>query len=191
MRRSDSQHVGAIEKRWSKVIYWVLFGLPFIMLIGMVTLLIIGKPSGQHCAIHAPPQIFEGIGAYAEEAVGMLLLCGAFALTFDWPFLVFANEVKKRIRARWPDVNIHWAAAGALIGLSVPYVLFYIFLAYTSADFWLRFGPLSIKGAVETYLVSLYFWLIFLVPSVGATLGLMGWLIGWLAYEIACLLKIV
>jgi hypothetical protein len=49
-----------------------------------------------------------------------------FAVFFNWPFFLLAARVKRTFFKHWPDASAAQAAIiGGLIGLSIPYALYY------------------------------------------------------------------
>jgi hypothetical protein len=106
-----------IVRRWRNTIYVVAFTLPLIDFGGQAILGLLGY------ALIRNQVLKDGMPSWI---LGHVLEYLVFVFFFDWPFFVLARAVERRLRARWPDVvNIYWSSAGALVGLSVPYILAY------------------------------------------------------------------
>lgn len=87
-------------------------------------------------------------------------------LEFSWPFYVLAQVVAKRIRTVWSEVaKIHWASAGALIGLTVPYLFGY----WSMRDEYASDAPDG--QGIGIYLGAF-------APIFGCGLALVGWFVG-------------
>jgi hypothetical protein len=193
MQDSGTQLPDAMAKRWSTAIRYAVFGLPAIMVLGAALFLSVGNfsPSGAYCG---NPRLYlnRDFGGYAQESGGVLFSWAAFAFTFNWPFFVFASKVKRRMRARRNDLRpVPWAAAGALVGFSLPYILFYIWHAYWLAWRLVFCGP-SFYLPLSAWFVS--FWPTFLfvvVPGTGGVLAIIGWFIGLLTFKISLFLKTI
>jgi hypothetical protein len=136
MSRIDSTSAGATASRWTIVIASLALGVPFLLFAGLAIMLVFGRAKSVPFEVDVP-KIGEGVplaGFYSYVVAPIFLmkavlsLCAASvgsAMFFGWPFLVLHYVVEKKIRARWPIMgDMHWAAAGSLVGLSVPYIFF-------------------------------------------------------------------
>jgi hypothetical protein len=106
------------------------------------------------------------------SVISLFLTSVLTAMFFGWPFLILHRIVVKSIRARWPIMgDIHWAAAGSLIGLSIPYV-FIVFL-------WFGVMTSSAPDAGQGMIVAPFLYMI------GGVLGVVGWGAGMFASAFA------
>jgi hypothetical protein len=141
--------------RWRYAIYAVGLVLPLAGFAGTAALLFDES---------TPVGVREHL---AREMPWWALLYPVAVLQFSWPFYVLARVVAKQIRKSWPEIaRVHGASAGALIGLTVPYLFGYWSLRTEFAS-----GAPD-AGQGSGILLGL------LAPIVGCGIAVVGWFVG-------------
>jgi hypothetical protein len=142
-------------RRWKYAMYSVGLVLPLIGFAGTAALMFDES---------TPASVREYL---AREMPWWALLYPIMVLQFGWPFYVLYRVVAKRARRSWPEVaKVHWASAGALIGLTMPYLFCY----WTVRTEFASGAPDAGQGSGILLGV--------LAPVVGCGLAVLGWFVG-------------
>jgi len=151
-------------RRWRFVIYSVALTLPLIGMAETVALAFFGS---------VPP---AGKGAVLKDMPMWIFVYPLQVVVFNWPFYVLSRIIIARVHARWPNVSsLHWAGAGALIGLSIPYIYgFSVISPYEMTS-----GARDAGQGVSIFLAAL-------APIAGGALALIGWFSGLGASRLLC-----
>jgi hypothetical protein len=180
MGLAEPQSAEALVKRWRSIIACVALGLPAISVAVTFLIATLSGPTSLDVILlfgkiqkflPSKPSIFEILLNFPRIIIDFVFSVTAFYVLLvvcSWPFLVYAIFVTARIRKRWPAVaSIHWASAGGLIGLSLPYLF-----VYAAQPFELTSGA---KDAGEGIGIFIFIFCISGVPLILATIG---WFIG-------------
>jgi hypothetical protein len=116
----------AVIRRWKLIVVAVAFGFPIVELI-IVTMIQLYPRSSFADFIRGnsfPRTLIQPFDAFdlPSLALGLTLL----TVLYNWPFFVLAARVKRTFVKYWPnDTAAKAAIIGGLIGLSMPYVLWW------------------------------------------------------------------
>jgi hypothetical protein len=124
---SEGERTERRARRWYWAIVCIGCTMPLLILPGVA----LGPLLGFLTDAQSRAFFSQGFGPYdptslAENAALWLALTSMF----DWPFFIYAHKARKRIRTAELNTSVSiLPVVLGLIGLSVPYVFMYMFLA--------------------------------------------------------------